>query len=137
MLFIKMNRRKKLKNQYKNTLRAVGIFQIRNMLNEKVLVGSSMNLDEILNRHKFELKMGGHKNQLLQNDWNEFGEENFAFEILEELQQREGLDLEKELKFLEDLWLGKLQPFGENGYIEKKKTRDERLRMIAANRRTV
>lgn len=127
--------KKELKYEYKQTLRPMGVYEIRNLVNEKVFLGSSMNLDGIINRHKFELKMRSHTNKDLQKDWNEFGEENFTFEILEEIEQREGLDLEKELDFLENLWLEKLQPFGENGYNEKKKTREERLRMIASNKK--
>ncbi len=112
----------------------MGVIQIRNLMNEKVFVGASMNLDGIVNQHKFQLKMNGHPNKALQIDWNELGEENFAFEILEELEPRDGLEYKKELEFLEDLWLEKLKPFAENGYNERKITREERLRMIAANR---
>ena len=129
--------KKELKNWYKQTLRPMGIFQIHNLMNEKILIGSTMNLKGILNRHKFELKNKSHKNTELQNDWNKFGERNFVFEILEELEPREGLDYKKELKFLENLWLEKLQPFGEKGYNERKKTREERLRMIASNKRNL
>jgi hypothetical protein len=43
-------------------------------------------------------------------------------------------DYKADLEFLEDLWLEKLEPYGERGYNEKKKTREERLQMIAAKR---
>lgn len=112
----------------------MGVFQIRNLKNEKIFVGSSTNLDGIFNRHRFQLNADGHPNKALQADWNASGEENFAFEILEELKPRENLDIKKELEFLEDLWLENLQPFGERGYNERKLTREERLRMIAANK---
>ena len=35
---------------------------------------------------------------------------------------------------MEEMWLEKLEPYGERGYNEKKLTREERLRKIAANR---
>lgn len=127
--------KKDLKRKYLETPRPIGVFQIRNLTNEKVFVGASMNLDGIFNRHRFQLNAGSHPSKELQKDWSEFGAENFEFEVLEELNQRENLDLQKELEFLEDLWLEQIQPFGENGYNERKKTREERLRMIAANRR--
>jgi len=41
-------------------------------------------------------------------------------------------DHRKELAFLEDLWLERLQPYGERGYNEPKISREERLRRIAA-----
>ena len=126
--------KKEAKQNYKLNPQPMGVFQIRNLTNEKVFVGSSLNLDGILNRHKFALIAGSHQNKALQADWNEFGAENFAFEILEELEPRENLDNKRELNFLEDLWLEKLQPFGERGYNERKMTRQERLRMISANR---
>jgi len=132
-----MDRKKELKVGYKQTLQKMGVYQILNLANEKVLVGSTFNLDGILNRHKFELKMGGHKNKGLQKDWNELGSENFAFEILEELFPRENPDYnyQEDLECLEDLWLEKLTPYDNKGYNERKKTREERLRMIAANRK--
>lgn len=112
----------------------MGVFQIRNLSNDKVFVGSTMNLDGILNRHEFQLKSGVHANKELQADWSKLGGESFAFEILEELMPRENLDYKAEVEALEDLWLEKLQPFGDKGYNEPKKTREERLRMISANR---
>ncbi len=114
----------------------MGIYQIRNLTNEKVFIGSSMNLPGILNRQKFELKMGGHKVKVLQQHWNELGADQFAFEILEELFPRENPDYDycEDLKCLEDLWLEKIEPYGEKGYNERKKTSEERLRMIANKR---
>jgi group I intron endonuclease len=126
--------KKDIKREYLETERPMGVFQIRNLSNEKVFVGSSLNLDGILNRHKFALNAGSHQNKALQADWNEHGAENFAFEILEELEPRANLDSKRELAFLEDLWLEKLAPYGARGYNERKMTREERLRMIAANK---
>lgn len=114
----------------------MGVFQIRNLINEKVLVGSSMNLPGVFNRFRFTLQMGSHVNKELQADWNEYGPDKFAFEILDELSpvSDPAYDYTADLTHLEDLWLEKLQPYGGNGYNEKKKNTEERLRMIAANR---
>ena len=127
--------KKELKQNYKLSPRPMGIFQIRNLTNEKVFIGKSENLEGILNRHEFALKANGHQNKQLQADWNELGADKFAFEILEELEFRENLDIKKELEFLEDLWLEKLQPFGEKGYNEPKMTSEQRLQMIAEKRK--
>ncbi|MDQ6785689.1 MAG: GIY-YIG nuclease family protein [Acidobacteriota bacterium] len=126
--------KKEAKQNYKLNLRPAGVFQVRNMREEKVFVGSSLNLDGIFNRHEFQLKLNGHPNKRLQADWNELGKDCFAFEILEQIESRENLDYKTELEFLEDLWLEKLQPYGTRGYNEPKKTREERLQMIAENR---
>lgn len=127
---------KALKKEYQQGHTPMGVFQIRNMVNEKVFVGSSLNLPGIFNRHKLELKMGSHKNKALQAEWNEFGADKFAFEILDELTPVSDPqhDYREDLVHLEDLWLEKLQPFGEGGYNEPKKTTEQRLRMIAENR---
>ena len=129
-------KKKELKQEYKQSHRPMGVYQIRNLTNDKVLVGASLNLPGIFNRHKSQLKTGGHQSKSLQADWREFGEEQFAFEILDELTPREdpAYDYRPDLAFLEDLWLEQLQPYGERGYNEKKKNSEERLRMIAQNR---
>lgn len=131
------NERKTLKKEYQQSHTPMGVFQIRNLVNEKVLVGSALNLPGIFNRHKFALKMGNHQNKVLQADWTEFGEDKFAFEILDELTPVSDPqhDYRPDLVFLEDLWLEKLQPYGERGYNEPKKTQEQRLNMIAENRR--
>ncbi len=114
----------------------MGVFQIRNMANEKMFVGSALNLPGIFNRHRLELRMGSHKNLKLQTEWNEFGADKFAFEILDELTPVSDPlhDYREDLEQLEDLWLEKLQPYSEQGYNEPKKTKEQRLRMIAENR---
>jgi len=127
-------RKKELKREYKLNHRPTGVYQIRNVVNDKVLIGASLDLPGILNRHKFQLKMGNHQNSVLQAEWNEFGDENFAFEILDEITPKEGCDHREELTFLEELWLEKTQPYGDRGYNERKKGREEMLRLIAQNR---
>src|SRR5262249_14302966 len=127
---------KDLKREYKLNHRPMGVYQIRNIVNDKVLVGSTLNLPGIFNRYKLQLKMGNHPNAALQAEWNEFGAESFVFEILDELTPREnpGYDYHEDLTSLEDLWLEKLEPYGERGYNEKKIGIEEKLRRIALNR---
>lgn len=129
--------KKAAKLAYKASRRPVGVFAIRNLVNGKVLVGSSTDLTAIFNRIRFQLYAGGHPVKTLEADWKLYGTGKFEFEILEELppQADQKYDPSADLEVLEDLWLEKLQPYGEKGYNEKKKTREERLRMIAANRK--
>lgn len=128
--------KKQAKLDYKLGRRQMGVFQIRNLSNEKVFIASSLNVPGFINRLKFQLNANAHPSKSLQKDWNELGSESFVFEILEEVFPREqpDYDYKADLEFLEDLWLEKAQPYGDNGYNEKKKTREERLQMIAANR---
>jgi hypothetical protein len=130
------NKKKELKREYKQSYRQMGVYQIRNLVNDKVLVGAALNLPGIFNRYKFQLRMGSHQNKTLQAEWNEFGSESFVFEILDELTPREGPghDYREDLAFLEELWLEKLRPYGDRSYNERKKGKEERLRQIARNR---
>jgi hypothetical protein len=130
--------KKRLKKEYRENPRPMGVFLIRNMVNDKVFVGVSSDLPGIINRHKFDLMRGGHRIKQLQAEWNEHGSENFTFEIFDQLTPRSdpNFNYREELAFLEDLWLEKLQPYGERGYNEPKLSREEKLRRIAANNRS-
>jgi hypothetical protein len=113
-----MKTRQDLKREYKERDRPAGIFQVKNLVNNKVLLGSSLNLEGPLNSQKFMLTIGRHRNEGLQKDWNEFGPENFVFEILEVVRPGAdpGFSITDELTLLEQIWIEKLQPFGEGGY---------------------
>lgn len=128
--------KKEIKREYKQTLQPMGVFQIRSLVNEKVFVGSTLNLNGVFNKHRFQLDAGIHLSKTLQADWNELGVDKFAFEILEEVFPRENpdYDYKSDLEVLEDLWLEKLEPYADKGYNAPKKRREERLRMIAANK---
>ncbi len=116
-----MKTQKELKEAYKQMKVPMGVFQIRNTVNGKIFVDSSNNLDAIWNRHRAQLGFGSHPNTALQQDWNTFGEENFRYEILSVLEQKEGdaTDYAKELKVLEAMYKEELQPYGEQGYHSK------------------
>ncbi|MGE5582490.1 MAG: GIY-YIG nuclease family protein [Bacillota bacterium] len=115
-------RRSELKQAYKNKPQKIGIFQITNLVSGKIFIGGTSNLDKVFNRHQAQLKFGSHPNKELQNDWNQSGPANFTFEILDELKPNEDPDYNynEDLKTLEELWLEKLQPYGEKGYHKKK-----------------
>jgi hypothetical protein len=110
--------KKDVKREYKERKKPSGIFQVRNTVNSKVLLGSSLNIEGILNSQKFKLSIGGHPNKVLQKDWNEYGPEKFVFEILEVVKIKDdaNFNLNDELTLLEQIWLEKLRPFGELGY---------------------
>jgi len=96
----------------------MGIYQIKNKGNGKVLIGSSINLPAILNRFKSELKMGSCRNVVLQDEWNQFGSEEFEFKELEVLKPLDNptYDPSEDLQFLEKFWVEKLNPYGNKGY---------------------
>jgi hypothetical protein len=122
--------RKEAKLQYKLSHRPMGVYQVRNTVNDKVWINSSLNLPGSFNGDRVKLNAGSHhKSPKLMEAWKEFGKESFVWEILEEVFPRSepGYDYKADLVFLEDLWLEKLGPYGDIGYNEPKKSREERL----------
>ncbi len=113
-----MKSKQELKREYKEQPKLAGVFQVKNTVNGKVLLGSSLNLNGPLNSHQFMLKTGHHSNKVLQQEWQEYGVDKFVFEILEVVQVSDdpNFNLKDELTLLEEIWLEKLQPFGERGY---------------------
>ena len=61
----------------------VGIYRIRNIVNDKCYYGSSKQIEKRFIRHKRELKNNIHINCVLQRAWDKYGENNFIFEIVE------------------------------------------------------
>ena len=113
-----MKSKQDIKREYKERERPAGVFQVKNTVNGKVLLGSSLNLEGPLNSHKFMLTIGKHDNEALQKDWNQYGPDAFVFEILDVVKVANDphFNLSDELTLLEQIWLEKLDPFGERGY---------------------
>jgi hypothetical protein len=111
--------RAEIRRAYKEAPRQAGVFQVKNLNNGKVLLGSSTNLHGPLNKHRFLLSIGRHDNQTLQAEWNQYGASAFVFEILDAFKPRDdepGFSVDDELTLLEQIWLERLQPFGDRGY---------------------
>jgi hypothetical protein len=116
-----MQTRKELKEQYKKRKYKMGVFQIKNLINNKIFIGSSQDLEAIWHAQRLQLNVGIHSNGDLQKDWKEFGSENFIFEIVEMIKQNEDKpqDFDKDLKALEEMVVEKLQHFESYGYNKK------------------
>lgn len=113
-----MNRRKELVQQYMEIKTEAGIYCIRNTHNGKMFVAATPNLKSLNGRH-FELQMGASKNKQLQQEWNEYGEDAFEFEVLDILKKKDSefFDIKDALAKLEQTWLDRLQPYGDKGYL--------------------
>ena len=68
---------------YKN--KQSGIYKIINKQNGMYYLGSSSDIKHRWIAHKSLLRRGIHSNSYLQNAWTKYGEENFVFEIMEEI----------------------------------------------------
>lgn len=65
-----------------------GVYQIKNKLNNKIYVGSSVNIEQRIKAHQKALNTNSHNNHYLQNAWNKYGESNFEFSVLEIVEDR-------------------------------------------------
>lgn len=89
----------------------IGIYKITNKINNKIYIGSSINIKQRWKKHKTELNNRKHHSKHLENAWHLYGSKNFEFSIIEETKDELTL-LEKEQYYL-DLY----KPFlEENGY---------------------
>jgi hypothetical protein len=122
---MKMKTRKELKEEYKQMKFKMGVFQIKNKVNGKLFLGSSTDLSAIWHAQKLQLELGIHQNSDLQQEWTEYGAENFIYEIREELIRTDDkpLDYAKEVRTLEEMIIEEIQPFGEKGYHKKSKNK--------------
>lgn len=79
---------------------ASGIYRIRNILNDRVYIGSAVNLARRWGLHKHQLRQNKHHSLKLQRAWNKYGEDRFVFEIVELVDDR-GMLVEREQNWLD------------------------------------
>lgn len=117
-----MNRRAELVQKYKEIKIEAGIYQIRNVKNGKLLVVGTPNL-KTMNGKRFELQMGTSINKVLQQEWNEYGEDCFEFEILEVIEPKDDpfYNVKDAVNKREEHWISELQSYGERGYNSMKR----------------
>lgn len=60
-----------------------GVYKITNKVNNKIYIGSSVNVYTRWRNHIYELNNNKHSNNYLQNAWNKYGFNNFEFKIIE------------------------------------------------------
>lgn len=86
-----------------------GVYKITNLVNGKIYVGSSKDIESRWKQHRDKLNKGTHDNPHLQRAWGKYGEDNFKFEVIEECERT--IQFERE-----QFYLNMLNPFDDNGY---------------------
>lgn len=118
------NRKKEMAAAYVQTPRRMGVYQIRNTVNGKILVLGTMDLDGARNRLAFMQQSRLNSIIEIREDWKSAGGDAFVFEELDHIKPREeftGTDAElaayqEEVNALLEMWLEKLKPYGDTGY---------------------
>jgi hypothetical protein len=91
-------------------LKQSGIYCIRNILNNKVYVGSAVKFSTRFTLHRSRLNRGIHHSIKLQNSWKKNEQHSFSFEVLEIVHDKE------KLLAAEQVWMDKLGACGKSGY---------------------
>lgn len=81
-----MDRKKQLKEEYKQMKTDMGVFMVKRKNNNKYLLVGTQNLKGMMNRVKFQLETGSYPVSELQKDWNESNKSHFEFTVLETLE---------------------------------------------------
>lgn len=107
------DRKTALKKAYKETKRTAGVYRIKNEKNGRIFIGSSVDVNSRINRHRAESNLGVEQNREMFADLKEFGIGSFTFDILETLDDDYDSDelLMEDLKLLENMYMEKLDPF--------------------------
>jgi group I intron endonuclease len=61
----------------------IGIYCIKNKINNKMYIGQSIHIHRRWSEHKYELNHNIHDNDYLQKSWNKYGSNSFEFNIVE------------------------------------------------------
>lgn len=81
----------------------IGIYKITNIVNGKVYIGKSQNIEKRFKSHIEGLNGGRNHNPHFQNAWNKYGKSNFKFEIIHPLKRY----VEEEISDLEIYYISK------------------------------
>lgn len=80
-----------------------GIYKITNISNNKIYIGSSVDMLTRWSQHKYYFRNEKHQNIHLQRAYNKYGEQSFVFEILENCEPDKLIEREQ-------VWIDWLKP---------------------------
>jgi len=81
--------RKAAVSAYKERKIEAGIYAVRCTISGQIWVGSAPDLSTIQNRLWFTLRQGCNSHRSLQEAWDTYGAEAFAFEVVERLEEED------------------------------------------------
>lgn len=74
--------KQQLREKAKNHVITMGVLAIKNQITGKQYIKGALNLEALINKMKFSLHSGLFNGIQLQEDWKEYGSENFSFEFI-------------------------------------------------------
>lgn len=87
---------------------------IKNLINGKVYIGSSIDIYRRWVRHRGDLRHKKHSNKYLQRSFNKYGEENFKLHIVEILKEFNDLVLKQKEQYWIEFYKSYIEQFGYN-----------------------
>lgn len=101
------NRKKELKELYKQMKPDMGVFIIRCNVSSKCHLQATPDLRGVMNGAQVRLASGSHPFRELQQEWKKYGPESFVMEVLERLEvdeDEEKTDYSDDLELLRLIW---------------------------------
>jgi hypothetical protein len=116
-----MQNRKELIKEYKIQKHPAGIFAVKNKPDNKIYIGTSLNLPAKIRGITFELEIGKHAYSSLAEDYKRLGKDQFEISIIDQIEVKDETDkeLRSELETLEEMWVEKLKNEGITFYNKK------------------
>ncbi len=102
--------KKEIKKAYQQKKTIGGIYAIQNTKTDKWFIKESYNLIASKNLFEFSIRINDCPEQILKQDWLQYGSSSFCFIVLEELEKGENQTRKafgEDLKELLQLWLTK------------------------------
>lgn len=108
-------------------MKSAGIYKIVNIITNDIYIGSAVNFRSRFKRHINALRQKRHCNDILQNAWNKYGEENFKFEVVEKVLDKSKLFLceQQYLDLLHPKYNIREKADNRAGFLHKNETREK------------
>ena len=106
------DRKKQLKNAYKDKPAIGGVCCIRCSGNQRAYLQASRNIEGLRNRFDFAISMGTCPDPSLRGEWEKYGSGSFTFTVLDEIQKGEtqsDKDFADDIDALYEMWLERSQ----------------------------
>ncbi len=113
-------------------LQKSGIYKIINLVNNKIYIGSSINISVRITSHKNTLKNNKHCNHYLQRSYNKYGKENFKFELIEYCNE-EDLSLKEEYYINKFNSNNKINGYNLESFLNGRKRHSEQSKLKIGN----